>query len=150
LICLGVMVPWYHGGMGPWWHGTMVYAPKFIHFETKLVLPPSLCMLCKLASLNSNLSLSQNRAMLAQSVNVNLGDWHERMARGGHRISKVSPGPAMANPSTPCGRATAEGATSGVAHPQGKRPAVVFYPLGQTHAVRLCGSVNLGDWTSVR
>jgi hypothetical protein len=30
------------------------------------------------------------------------------MARGGHGIPKVSPGPAMPDPSTPCGRATAE------------------------------------------
>jgi hypothetical protein len=28
------------------------------------------------------------------------------MGRGGHGLSKVSPRPAMSNPSTPCGRAT--------------------------------------------
>jgi hypothetical protein len=33
---------------------------------------------------------------------------HERMARGGHGLPKVSPGPAMPNPSKPCGRATPE------------------------------------------
>ena len=30
------------------------------------------------------------------------------MARGGHGLPKVSPGPAMPDPSTPCGRATPE------------------------------------------
>jgi hypothetical protein len=30
------------------------------------------------------------------------------MARGGHGLPKVSPGPTLPNPSTPCGGATAE------------------------------------------
>jgi hypothetical protein len=29
------------------------------------------------------------------------GVWHGRMARGGHGLPKVSPGPAMPDPSTP-------------------------------------------------
>jgi hypothetical protein len=33
---------------------------------------------------------------------------HVRMARGGHALPKVSPRPAMPNPSTPCGWATPE------------------------------------------
>jgi hypothetical protein len=33
---------------------------------------------------------------------------HSRMARGGHGLPKVSPGPAMPNPSTPCERETPE------------------------------------------
>jgi hypothetical protein len=36
-------------------------------------------------------------------------DWrHGHMARGGHRLPKFSPRPAMPFPSTPCGRATLE------------------------------------------
>jgi hypothetical protein len=31
---------------------------------------------------------------------------YKHMVRGGHRLPKVSPGPAMPYPSTPCGRAT--------------------------------------------
>jgi hypothetical protein len=31
---------------------------------------------------------------------------HARIARGGHGLPKVSPGPTMLDPSTPCGRAT--------------------------------------------
>jgi hypothetical protein len=31
---------------------------------------------------------------------------HGRMGRGGHGLPKVLPGPAMPDPSTPCGRAT--------------------------------------------
>jgi hypothetical protein len=34
--------------------------------------------------------------------------YQARMARGIHGLSKVSPGPAMLDPSTPCGRATPE------------------------------------------
>ena len=33
-------------------------------------------------------------------------DNHGRMARGGHGLPKVSPGPAMPNQSIPCGWAT--------------------------------------------
>jgi hypothetical protein len=58
-----------------------------------------------------------------------------RMVRGIHRLLKVSPVPAMPDPSTPCRWATlemaiTEMAVSGVAHLQGGRPAAVFYPLG--------------------
>jgi hypothetical protein len=49
---------------------------------------------------------------------------HGRVARDGHGLLKVSLGPAMPNPSTPCGRSTPETA--------------VFQPLGHPHAVRLC------------
>jgi hypothetical protein len=37
-----------------------------------------------------------------------VGFGHGRMARGGHGLPKVSPGPAMPYPSTPCGRVTRE------------------------------------------
>jgi hypothetical protein len=46
---------------------------------------------------------------------------HRRMARGSHGLPKVSPGSAMPYPFTP---------VSGVAHPQGRWPVAVFYPLG--------------------
>jgi hypothetical protein len=55
------------------------------------------------------------------------------MARGGHGLPKVSPGPAMPDPSTPWGRATPEKPLrpfKGVALPQGGRPAAVFFPFG--------------------
>jgi hypothetical protein len=56
-----------------------------------------------------------------------------RTGRDIHGIPKVSPGPAMPNPYTPCGRATPPNclmAVWEVAHPQGERPAAVFFPLG--------------------
>jgi hypothetical protein len=56
---------------------------------------------------------------------------HERMARGGHGLPKVSHRPAMPNPSRSCGQATLESAISGVVHLQGGRPAAFFYPFGQ-------------------
>jgi hypothetical protein len=46
---------------------------------------------------------------------------HRLMAWGGHKLPKVSAGPAMPDLSMPCG----------VAHPQGKRPAAVFFPMGR-------------------
>jgi hypothetical protein len=58
---------------------------------------------------------------------------HGRMARDGHGLPKVLLGPAMPDPSTPCGRATPVTALttiSGVACPQGSRPAAVFYAFG--------------------
>ena len=39
-------------------------------------------------------------------ISVSLSLSHRRMARGGHVLPKVSPGPALPDPSTPCGRAT--------------------------------------------
>jgi hypothetical protein len=38
---------------------------------------------------------------------------HGRMARGGHGIPKVSPGPAMPDPSTPCGQTFRGGSPAG-------------------------------------
>jgi hypothetical protein len=52
-----------------------------------------------------NLSTSP---MPAQHVHLLRDSDHGRIARGGHGLPKVSPGPAMAYPSTPCGRATSE------------------------------------------
>jgi hypothetical protein len=42
--------------------------------------------------------------------------YHGGMAKGGHGLSKVSPGPTMPDPSTPCGQAT--------------HKMAVFYPFG--------------------
>jgi hypothetical protein len=42
---------------------------------------------------------------------IDLTEGHKRMAWGGHGLPKVSCGPAMPNPSTPCGRATSETAS---------------------------------------
>jgi hypothetical protein len=53
-----------------------------------------------------------------------------RMAWVIHGLPKVLPGPAMPNPSTPCGRAAPKTAVSGVARRKGGRPAAVFNPLG--------------------
>ena len=54
------------------------------------------------------------------------------MARGSHGLPKVSPGPAMPDPSTPSGWATPEMAILGVANTggEGGGPAAIFYPLG--------------------
>jgi hypothetical protein len=46
---------------------------------------------------------------------------HERMARGGHELPKVSLGPSMLYPFTPCRRPPVK---------HGGRPATIFYPLG--------------------
>jgi hypothetical protein len=70
---------------------------------------------------------------MAMAVIMTVTSSQGRMARGGQTgqgIHKVSPGPAMTDPSTPCGRATAETAVSKVARPQGGRPAAVFYAIG--------------------
>jgi hypothetical protein len=62
--------------------------------------------------------------LLAQTLQTSLivlldYDCHGRMARGGHRLPKVSPGLAMPYPSMPCGRDTPE------------------TPAGTPHAARL-------------
>jgi hypothetical protein len=49
------------------------------------------------------------------------------MARGIHGLPKVSPGPAMPDPSMPCKWATPKTALRPYA---GRWPAAVFYPLG--------------------
>jgi hypothetical protein len=55
------------------------------------------------------------RAELGQ--NTTSGARHGRMARGGHGLPNVSPGPY---------------AVSVVTRPQGRRPVAVFYPFGHT------------------
>jgi hypothetical protein len=55
---------------------------------------------------------------------------HGRMARGAHGLPKVSLGPAMPDPSTPCGRATRE---------TGERRSAVFYPYLDTPRCTLVG-----------
>jgi hypothetical protein len=52
-------------------------------------------------------SISKSLAGKGQSQ-VGVESEHVRMARGVHGLPKVSPGPAMPYPSTPCGRATLE------------------------------------------
>jgi hypothetical protein len=54
---------------------------------------------------------------------------HVVMVRGGHGLHKVSCGPAMPYSSTPCGWATPETAPSGLARPQSRQPATIFYPF---------------------
>jgi hypothetical protein len=58
---------------------------------------------------------------------------HKRMARGGHGLPKVSLGPAMPYPNTPCGLATSETALRlfqgwPVYRAGGLQPS--YYPLG--------------------
>jgi hypothetical protein len=55
---------------------------------------------------------------------------HGLMAGGGHKLPRVSPGPAMHYPFTLCGRATPKTAVSGVARRHDGRPAAVSYPCG--------------------
>jgi hypothetical protein len=62
-----------------------------------------------------------------------------------HGLSKVSPGPAMPNPSTPSARATpkmAKTANSDVEHPQGSQPAAIFFPSGHP---TLCAYFSTGS-----
>jgi hypothetical protein len=54
------------------------------------------------------------------------GNTHGRMAKGGHGLPKLSPGPAMPDHFMPCGRATPNMAVSRVARPQAERPAAIF------------------------
>jgi hypothetical protein len=66
---------------------------------------------------------------------------HRRMAGDGHGLLKVSLGPTMPYPSTPCGRPPLKrphGCFRG-GHLQGKRPWAVFLPLWIPHDVRLRG-----------
>jgi hypothetical protein len=51
-------------------------------------------------------------------------------ARGGHGLPKISPEPAMPEPSTRCRRASPEMSVLGVARLQDRLPGAVFYPLG--------------------
>jgi hypothetical protein len=71
-----------------------------------------------------------------------------RMGKGIHAVPKVSPGPAMPYPSTPCGPGPppkpknarwgggrpppnrASRGLLGVPRPQVKRPAAIFFPIG--------------------
>jgi hypothetical protein len=65
---------------------------------------------------------------------------HVRMARGGDGLPKVSPRPAMPNPSTPCGRAAYErpyGRFNG-GPPARRATCGRLLPLWTPHAVRLC------------
>jgi hypothetical protein len=45
---------------------------------------------------------------LCYKINAWVKIQQTRMAKGNHGLPKVSPGPTMPNPSTPCGRATRE------------------------------------------
>jgi hypothetical protein len=69
------------------------------------------------------------------------------MTRGGPGLPKVSPGPAIPDPSTLRGRATPETAVWPF---QGGRPATVFYPLGNpmTYASDKCRG-NQTRWARV-
>jgi hypothetical protein len=57
------------------------------------------------------------------STSLDLNEEHRHMARVGHALPKVSLGPTVPYPSTPCGRATPETTLRSVA---------VFYPLGHS------------------
>jgi hypothetical protein len=61
------------------------------------------------------------------------------MARGGHGLPKVSPGPAMPYPSTPCGQPPLKQPHSRFrgCPPCGQAACIHFLPLWTPHAVRL-------------
>jgi hypothetical protein len=59
---------------------------------------------------------------------------HRRMARGGHKLSEVSPGPAMPYPSTPCHKAVA-----GVAHP--RTCGRLLSPVPRRTPIHITGSI---------
>jgi len=75
------------------------------------------------------------------------GRRHGRTARGGHGLPKVSPGPAMPDPSMPCGRATPETALQQFrgrpAHRVGSLRRLL--PFWTPHAVRLWEEEVSGD-----
>jgi atrial natriuretic peptide receptor A len=58
---------------------------------------------------------------------------HGRMARGGHRLPKLLPGPAMPDPSTPCGLEC----PNLLSTPCGRAACSRLLPLQTPHAVRL-------------
>jgi hypothetical protein len=74
-----------------------------------------------------------------------------RMARGMHRLPKVSFRPAMPDPSTPCGQATPPNdmVISEVACPQGGMPAAIFYLLGYPTPYGLLRSTVIQNWLIV-
>jgi hypothetical protein len=68
-----------------------------------------------------------------------------RMARGGHGLPEALLGPAMPDPSMPCGQPPLKwpyGRFRG-GHLQGWRPAAVLVPPWIPHAVRMCFQVDL-------
>jgi hypothetical protein len=88
---------------------TEVKTCRFSDFDSKPV--------CKTAALCTRVSWSR-QALTGRDI---------------HGLPKVSPGPAMPDPYTPCGRAIPPNrlmAVWGVARPQGGRPAAIFFPLG--------------------
>jgi hypothetical protein len=87
---------------------------------------------------------------LSKNGKQNLGAEQRRIAKGGHGLPKVSPRPAMHDTSTPYGWPTPETALSGVACPQGGRPAAIFYPFGHPTpyaygAERLTGDIAVSE-----
>jgi hypothetical protein len=76
---------------------------------------------------------------------------HGRMARGGHRLPKISPGPAMPNPPTPCGQAIPKTFQGWPARrgglPTGWVPSDCLLPHWTSHAERLWSSRgNQNGW----
>jgi hypothetical protein len=68
------------------------------------------------------------------------------MARVGYGLPKVSVGAAMAYPSMPCERATPETAVLGVARPQAKWPAAIFYLLDTPRRTHMLTCNFEGSW----
>jgi hypothetical protein len=84
-------------------------------------------------SRSPSVSLGPPRSPLALLLRRTVQLLQVRMASGIHGLSKVSPGPALPYPYTPCERASPEVALKlflWVFHPQGGWPADVLFPLG--------------------
>jgi hypothetical protein len=62
---------------------------------------------------------------------------HRRMAWGGHKLSKISLGPTMLDPSTPCGQANPEMALQPFRAGVGQLACSRFLPPWTPHAVCL-------------
>jgi hypothetical protein len=88
-----------------------------------------LCQVVKHVMWNRDKWKTQNRRKmiyLSLSLMTQRICEHWRMARGGHRLPKVSLGPAMPYSSTPCGLASPET----VLRLFERRSAAIFYPFG--------------------
>jgi hypothetical protein len=69
---------------------------------------------------------------------------YRRLARGGHALPKVSLGPTMPYPFTPCRRPPLKRPYGCFMSdcPQGGRPAAIFYSLGYSTPYALCLKMN--------